>query len=150
MQLDGRSAFAYKLAATGQTANLGDSVDLQAAGFHGAGEPLYFNLAVSGVTGFSDALKFRLRHSDGIDSNGHLTTGSGDVPGVRLDHARASAAGMYFVMVPPLGELKRYLGVSLQVGGAGTAEVTAWVSNLRPPRYHTYSTSFSFSTNFDA
>ena len=97
-----------------------DSVDLQATGYLGQGNPMYFHCVAADMdkTNGDETYVVKLQDAAARAGNGNLTSPS-DVPGSTLTFDRDAAGGaqLMSIALPATHNFKRYVAAVITVGG---------------------------------
>lgn len=165
MLIDQKARF-YDLSKAAITASgsFGDTIDLQATGYHGAGEPLYLYAVAKDMdkANSNETYSITLEDASAVHATtGALTTGKADVgptltfdrDAVNADPGATGAAlgGDQFkaAALPPLENIARYVGIKATVGGTSPSfRLEAWLSYTRPENVNVvYADAISWSAN---
>ena len=112
---------------------LGDTIDLKASGYYGAGATLYFCVSISAVDKGSGNETYAVKLQTGTALSGGNVQTPKDVPGTTLTFDRNNASDFKFVAIAGSEELSRYVAAAFNPGGTTpSAKVTAWLTGIKP------------------
>ena len=148
MLIDKRTSFFDDETVTAD--KVGNSIDMLTTGFHGAGNPLYFCVAYSGLdrTSGNETYQITLEDGSAVNNAGQVTTGKAAVAGGRIDIPATPASGFVYSVISGTENLKRYMHAYLDVGGTTPSiKLTAWIQGEKPEQSHVYDDAITFATN---
>ena len=132
---------------------LGDTLDLKAKGYYGAGDPLYFCVAVSAMDKGNGNETYSVKLQSSATVSGGNAQNPKDVPGVVMTFDRNDGSDFKFMTVPGTEELSRYVAAAANVGGTTPSfKVTAWLTGIKPetPPLAGYDQNAVFAAYVDA
>ena len=143
MVIDKRTASFDDQTVTADT--LGNTIDTLIAGVRGAGNTLYFCVAVSAMDAASgnETYAVKLQHGTAV-SGGNVQTPV-DIAGTTLTFDRSKTNEFKWVAIQGTESINRYVAAAANPGGTTPSfKVTAWVTGIRPESDTKYADAISF------